>query len=277
MSIINFKKKYKKFLFRNLKKIKLMNGDNIYVSVNLGEAYKPFFKHINKTKITSEKFSLILIQLLKEYLGKSGGIIVPTFSFQYIKDRFFDKNTTKTILGPFNQSFLKKNFRNRTSHPTHSICCYGKINKKIKKYDNKFSFGENSPYSQFTNLKVKFLNIGVNLKDTITYIHHIEQLNGCAHRYYKNIYGKIKVNNKIIRKNYYCFVKFLFKDFETDAAPIVKTIKEKNLLHEASSSNTYFSLVKAEDIYNESLVLLNKNPQIFMNKKLNIRIIGKLK
>jgi aminoglycoside N3'-acetyltransferase len=277
MSIKNFKKIYKKFLFQNLKKIKLMRGDNIYVSVNTGEACKPFFKHMHKKKITSEKFSLILIELLEEYVGKNGGIIVPAFSFQYIKDRFFDKKKTKTILGPFSQCFLNKNFKNRTSHPTHSICCYGKINKKITKYDNKFSFGENSPYSQFVNLKVKFLNIGVNLKNSITYIHHIEHLNGCAHRYYKNIYGQIKVNNKIIKKNYYCFVKFLFKDFETNAGPVVKTIKAKNILHETKCLKTYFSLVKAEDVYNQSLALLDKNPQIFMNKKLNIRIIGKLK
>lgn len=273
---MNFKKAYKKFLFKSLKKVGLRKGDNIYVSVNIGEACKPFFDLIKKEKITSEKFSIILIDLLKIYIGKNGGIIVPTFSFQYIKECFFDKKNTKTMLGPFNQTFLQKNFKNRTNHPTHSICFYGKINNKIQKYDNLFSFGENSPYSQFLNLKVKFLNIGVNLRDSVTYVHHMEHLNGCHHRYYKKVSGKIKINKKkIVKKDYFCFVKFLYKNFNTDASSIVKELKKENLINEEFNLKTYFSLTKAKDVHNCSLKLLSINPQIFMNKKVNFNITSK--
>ena len=70
-------------------------------------------------------------------------------------------------------------------HSSNLLNCNMGENKKIINPCGVFSFGANSPFSNFLKYKVKFLNIGIEWKNTCTYLHHIEHLNGINHRFYK--------------------------------------------------------------------------------------------
>ena len=76
----------------------------------------------------------------------------------------------------------------------------------FKQYESKilvrfggFSFGANSPFSNFVKYNVKFLNVGIKWIDTCTYLHHLEHLNGINHRFYKPTIGKIIYKGKLYK------------------------------------------------------------------------------
>jgi len=258
-----------KVLYNKLNKLEIKAGDTIYLGVNLGNIFKNYhsllFKNnsdLNKIKITC---SDILFSGLKKYLGKNGTIIVPTFSFQFIKTKYYNKLCTKSSLGFFENFFFKQKGVSRSNHPIFSISIWGK-NKNILNPCGNFSFGNNSPFSNFTNHSVKFVNLGSKWVETCTYVHHLEHLNGFNHRFYKPTTGFTIINNKKIKDTFYNPVRFYKLKSKKAEFKIEKYLINRKKI-KTNLSQFYSSSIKSEDIYNIGLIILKKDPSFFMSKK----------
>jgi len=197
-------KKIEKFLFTNLEKIKIKENDIVYLGLNLLQFYYPFVKFIpnySKKKLDSYLCGLFF-DLLKKYFAKKGTIIYPGFTWSFIKNKKFNKKKTVPEVGSFGKYFFYQKNIERSNHPINSIISWGNKKKEITNIHGPYSFGYNSPFQKFYTLNVKFLNIGIPFYDTCTYVHHLEHLNGCNHRYYKLIKGKNYTNGKYSKKKF---------------------------------------------------------------------------
>lgn len=135
-------------------------------------------------------------------------MIYPGFTWSFIKNKKFDKNKTIPEVGSFGKYLFNQKDIERSNHPINSIISWGNKKKEITKIHGPYSFGYNTPFENFLKLNVKFLNIGIPFYDTCTYVHHLEHLNGCNHRYYKLIKGKYFVKGKYYIKNFFFFAKY---------------------------------------------------------------------
>ena len=133
--------KFKKDFNNYFKTIGIKPGDTIYLGLNLGKTFLPYrktlFKKENLLSIKNKCCELIL-NSLKELVGNEGTIIVPTFSFSFIKQKKFDIKNTSSTLGFFENFFLKQKKIKRSPHPLYSISVWGK-NKKIIEPCGRFS------------------------------------------------------------------------------------------------------------------------------------------
>ena len=265
--IRDLKSNFDEFLVKNFKKIGIKKNDCIYLGVNMGNLFKPFKEQMSLNGNVSKYrkiLSNILFDSIKTYIGSEGTIICPTFSFSFIRSKRFDKKRTKSDLGFFTSEFFKKRGVFRTQHPTHSIAIWGKKKNLFKKNFSNFCFGLNSPFAIFKEIDLKFVNLGIELYNSITYIHHLEHLNGSFHRYYKPVTGYIKINNKVTKKKIFTFVRIIKKNFVTDASMIQEKLLSKKKLKLKFDKNVYFSSVSCNDVHNLGLRLLNTNPVLFM-------------
>ena len=95
-----------------LKKLNFKSTDNVYIGIDLGKVfindYEKIFEsnHLDLNQIRQYSIDKI-IKNLKGFF-KDGTIIVPSFNFDYFKERKFNKNFTRSSLGPFENSFIKK-------------------------------------------------------------------------------------------------------------------------------------------------------------------------
>jgi aminoglycoside 3-N-acetyltransferase len=260
----------------SLKNLKLKNSDNIYLGINLGAIIEKNSKqlfsseNVDLKKIRTDCAKLVFKTLSEYFLN--GTIIVPSFNFDYFKSKKFNRRTTTTSLGYFENFFIKQKNIVRSEHPIFSISVIGKNKNKFITPCGPFSFGINSPFNNFLKYKVKFLNLGIKFKDTCTYLHHVEHLNGVNHRYYKPVRGKIFKNNKYINKTYYSFVRFNFLKSKKAEYKIEKNLKDKKLISEQSKYGFYTSVVKAVDVYNCASENLIKNPSYFMTSKTIVKV-----
>jgi aminoglycoside 3-N-acetyltransferase len=264
---------FSKTLEKNLIKIGIKKKDTVYLGVNLGGAFKNYKNEIfqnSSLKNIRESCSKLIFQTLTNYLGAEGTIICPTFTFYFIQKKIFNIHKSKSDLGYFENFFLNQKNIIRSEHPIYSIAIWGK-NKKIVKPCGGFSFGANSPFSNFINYKVKFLNIGIKWIDTCTYLHHLEHLNGINHRFYKPTKGKIIYKEKSKTKIYYNPVRFMKLNSKKAEYKIEKHLKKNSLIKEVKDK-IYCSSLKAEDIHNLGLKILQKNPSYFMTKDVNVFI-----
>ena len=129
----------------------------------------------------------------------------------------------------------------------------------------------NSPFSNFINYKVKFLNIGKKWVETCTYLHHLEHLNGINHRFYKPTKGKIINKRKSITDIFYNPVRFMKLKSKKGEYKIEKYLKKDSLIKE-TSNRIYCSSLDVTDIHKLGLKILKEKPSYFMTKNVNVFI-----
>ncbi len=256
-----------------IKKLNFKSTDNVYLGIDLGRIfihdYKEIFKSENFSLDEIRKYSTSkIIKNLKTYF-KNGSIIVPSFNFDYFKEKKFNKKFTKSTLGPFENAFIKEKGVSRSNHPIFSISAFGKNKNKILKPCGLFSFGQNSPFNNFIKNNVIFLNIGLPFKNTCTYVHHVEHLSGINHRYYKAVSGKVFESGKYINKTYYSFVRYksVMEKVERAEYKIEKLLKNKKYLKELKNNKIYLSKVYSKNVFSCANKALMLNPSFFLKKK----------
>jgi aminoglycoside 3-N-acetyltransferase len=260
-------------IITGFKKLNFRSTDNVYLGIDLGKIfindYQKIFESGDLTLNEIRKYSINkIIENLKSYF-KNGTIIVPSFNFDYFKERKFNKNQTKSSLGPFENSFIKAKGVSRSNHPIFSISAFGKNKKKILTPCGLFSFGQNSPFNNFIKNNVIFLNIGLPFKSSCTYVHHVEHLSGVNHRYYKAVSGKVFESGKYINKTYYSFVRYksVMEKVKRAEYKIEGLLKNKKYLKEVKNSKVYLSKVYAKNVFSCANKALQLDPSFFLEKK----------
>jgi len=260
--------KFKKDFNNYIKTVGIKPGDTVYLGINIGKTFssykKTLFEEENILSIKN-KCSGLILDSLKKLVGNEGTIVVPTFSFSFIKQKKFNIKNTPSTLGFFENFFLKQKKIKRSPHPIYSISVWGK-NKKIIEPCGTFSFGVNSPFSNFLDCNVKFVNIGCRWIETCTYVHHLEHLNGINHRFYKPTTGKVILNRYSKTDTYYNPVRFFNLKSDKAEYKIEKFLIKNNKIKEINK-NFYCSSIKAKDIYDIGLKILRNKPSFFMSKK----------
>jgi len=261
------KKDIKKLIFENFKIIGIKPQDHLYLALDMGALFSNYINNPKKIEIINKNklfFTRYVLQILKQYMSKTGSLICPTFSFSPIKTKFFDIKKTKTDVGIFSQIFLEDKTSLRSDHSIHSLCAIGKFREIIKQGHGIFSFGINSPFDKLLKFNVKFVNIGVPFWRSCTYIHHVQHLNGCNFRFYKSFKVKKKIGNKVKILYDYDFLRFKSLSKEPiNTIKIEKTLNKKKLIKYVKKP-IFFSVVSCESVYNETKILLKKNPSTFI-------------
>ena len=186
-----------------------------------------FYNKSNKE--ASEKFILYL----KKYLGKNGVLIIPTYNYEFTKDKIFNIEKSISEVGFFSNYLIKKNYKRRTLDPIFSHLIFGKIKNFNLKQINSEAFGNKSLFSYFkkNNFKIFCFCCSTN---SITYIHYIETLLKVPYRYLKKFTGTFKNNNSKVILTYKYNVGKKKYDYSLKEKKINKLINQKNFI------KTYF-------------------------------------
>ena len=271
----------KNFLYTNLKKLRIKKTDTIYLGLDLKNFYIPFLNLLNKDPNLFDKNILnkIFYKNLKEYFLPNGTVIFQAFTWSFIKKKKFHPRFNPPDIGSFEKYLFNKPGVARSSHPTNSIIVFGKNKNFVSKNHGSYSFGANSPFEKFKDLNLKFVNIGVPLENSCTYLHHLEHINGTNHRFNKLIDGKVFVNNRYLRKNFYILVKY--KNISTavnrDEKKFFDYLRKIKKLKLLKVNQVLFSSINCKDVYNIGLRFLKNDSTYFMKKKVFVKFLEKVK
>ncbi len=271
----------KKFLYTNLKKLGIKKSDTIYLGLNLKNFYIPFLKLLNQNPNLFDKDILnkIFYKNLKEYFLPNGTVIFQAFTWSFIRKKKFNPRLNSPDIGLFEKYIFNKPGVARSSHPTNSIIVFGKNKNFVSKNHGLYSFGANSPFEKFKELNVKFVNIGVPFEDSCTYVHHLEHINGTNHRFNKLINGKVFVNKRYLKKNFYILVKYKNIDstVDRDEKKFCDYLRKNKKLKSFKDNKLLFSVIDCKDVYNIGLNFLKNDSNYFMKKKIFVRFLEKIK
>ena len=116
----------------------LNTGDVVLLHSNISILFKKLLKANFKFKITD------ILDIIVEYIGPSGTLIIPTFNFDFCNGKTYDFLKSKSQMGTLSEAARIKARLNKSWHPVYSFVFFGKIphDELVKK--NYTAFGKNS-------------------------------------------------------------------------------------------------------------------------------------
>ena len=153
----------------------------------------------------------LLYDCLRELIGSTGTIVVPTFTFKCCHGLTFDPNNTESEVGAFSNWVMKLKDTKRSLHPIHSVSAIGYKADEITQQVSDSSFGNDSTFSKLIELDALLLMVGVDI-DFATLIHQVEEDMQVPYRYYKNFQTKISKDNLAYNVSTPYYAKYLDRD-----------------------------------------------------------------
>ena len=244
-----------------------ITDDDIFNSIDFVFSGKPrsvmvhsdlisFGRPLQSRKILLDK----IFEILCSFLGNSGTLLIPTFSYNDNQKDSFDYSNSKSQLGVLSEYLRKKKDLKRTFHPTHSFAVYGNKTNEYLKIKNE-AFGKDSIFDKFYKENGEILFLGSDFSKC-TFIHYVENKLSCKYRATKMVnlatQGTPQNNSFSFQKNklrYKSYLKWIEED-----------LISKKYLNVDYSSNGKIMASRAKDVYDWASTVLKTNPQAFVKK-----------
>lgn len=250
-------------VFELLNNLKIKKGDAIIVHSDamILAQFENF-----KEKIDFNNF----FQNIINYIGKEGTLIIPTFTYSATKEEIYEPLKSESKVGLLSNEFLKFKNISRTSHPIFSFAIIGYYKNKILKHNNFSCFGIDSIFSLFHKISSKILCLGCSSKNSITFMHHIEEIALVPYRKY--IYFKGEISNE--RNNIFVECKYYARDLDLniDTRPSLNLFKnflnkiDQSFFIETTHKRIIASSINTSEFYDYALPLLKKYPFLFIEE-----------
>jgi len=155
--------------------------------------------------------TILFFEALIDLVGDEGTIIVPTFTYSFIKTKKFDVQNSKSEVGTFSEKFRKLSNIVRSKNPIFNVVSIGKKSNQIQLSSKNSSFGKNSVFDLLYKYNAKIFCIGCSFS-RITFVHYVEESLKVNYRYHKIFKGEIIENGE---KNE-IFTDYYVRDLEFD-------------------------------------------------------------
>ena len=178
---------YKTFV----QKLGIRKGDIILINSNFLNIFlraRDQKKQINFDNLISE----ILLRI-----GSKGTLLIPAYSWEFCKTKFFNFDNSKSICGSLTNYFIGKNIFKRTNNPIYSFLVKGFYQNYLCSLKNKDSFGNTSIFNFLIKKNSKNIFLDIDYKDSFTFVHLVEQEVKVNYRFKKTFTGTCYKNGKI--------------------------------------------------------------------------------
>ena len=238
-----------------LRKTGIENGDTIFVHSDI--------KVFGKITI-GDKAELMraLVSVLEECVGPEGTVVMPAFSYSFCKGEVFDTASSRSTVGALTDFFRTEPGVGRSIHPIFSVGAWGAHRKDFMR-TTKDSFGEGTVFDTLRQKDGKIVLFGTDFQ-ACTFLHYIEQMHEVPYRFMKTFEGTIVDGSASYRDAYTYFVRPLDGTIENDFTVIEAPLRRRGLLREARVGNGVIFAVGADDLYDEGMRILDREPYFFV-------------
>ena len=211
------------------------------------------------------KLSRLFDEIIK-YLGKNGTLLVPTYTYNVCKKKYFDVEKTPSELGLFSEYFRKRNKVYRTLNPIFSFAIYGKKIKYFKKSKYDTCFGKDSVFDLFNRINGKIVCLGCDI-DRITFTHYVEEFHKINYRFFKKFKIKLKYKKKIKNILSTYFVRKKNIKNKINLKKLYDFLKKNKKIKETEFGRYNILSIKAKTFFDSCIILLKKNRYSLINSE----------
>ncbi len=209
-----------------------------------------------------------IIDALCSILLPKGTLIVPNFNFDFCSGQPFDIMKTPSQMGIISEMVRKNRESKRNLHPVYSFSFLGNLTEKLSKLTYESSYGKESIFYKLRELNAKIMTIGLPYNNSMTFFHHIEEMEGCDYRFFKEFNGKItNEKNETYDGKITIFVRDLEKGVETSVDRMEEILKNEGIIKIKKIGNSRIQIAAANDIYDRTAKEMKIDPHVLIKIK----------
>ena len=255
MDLLRFKDKI--YTTQDLKKILrnlgIKEGDTLLVHT---ESFRFGIPLLSK-----EAFNQAICQAFIESCGKSGNVIIPTFTYSFCHKEPFDIIHSKSKVGNLGDSLLQLGGK-RTTCPIFSCVIFGDLSKEMR--DCKEVLGKDSMFDKLLAHKGKILTFG-NKYVGYTFIHYLESLANAPYRFDKTFSGiTIDKKGNTTHKSVIYKVRHLDRKSELDYKKIAHFLLDLGILKVLKLGGGEIGIMESQKVAKAILEVFAKDWEYFL-------------
>ena len=252
------------FTIKNFKntliKLKIKRGDNIFIFPELFRLGKL------KDVYNRQKYYSTFLTVIKKIIGPNGTIFLNTYTFDNSRqNKNFIYESKDSTSGTLAKLFLKKKVI-RSNHPLFSVAGLGKKSREICKNNSTHNYGYQSPYYKMMKIKTKILCLGSEFSRN-PFKHLAEYFIGVPYNYNKIFKKRVIQNNKMIKKEFISFVRYLHLNIEYDDKKLDKKLKSEKIIKQIKIGSGYITVGDSSKFFDYVCKILKKNVHSLLKKK----------
>jgi len=190
----------------------------------------------------------LLIDALKQCLGKGGTLIIPSFNFNLHNDEYYNPAKSLPITGALAVAAMKRPEFIRTKNPLHSFLVWGEQAEALAALNNKSSFSADSPFAFMNEHYAKMLLIDTTVSAAFTFVHHVEEMEKVRYRKFRTIGINVEEEaGNTVRKEYLLYAKR--PGWTMDLSGLETLLTEKQIARKMLINQVPFTLVELHEAY----------------------------
>lgn len=200
---------------------------------------------------------------LEAALGPTGTLIMPTFNFDFNKGQPWDVRSTPSKMGVLTELVRVDPRAKRVFHPFYSFAILGKHADMLGNLRYKSSYERNSVFGKLRDLDGKIMVIGLSYTNSMTFFHHIEQMEGVDYRFLKQFTGEVTDwDGKTYTDTFEMLVRDIDQGVITEVDPMGFLMEEKGVIQSAKIGEAEVKLMKANEVYAFTAREMRRDPHL---------------
>lgn len=224
----------------------ITTGDTVYVHSAL-TSFGRLAKGVKRAAFTGA-----FIDALREAIGATGNLLMPTFSYSFCKREAFDIAKTPSTVGLLTEAYRQQSGVRRTAEGIFSSALEGPDADYYLDVAES-CFGTQSIFEKMYDRDAKFVFLGETFD--LTFIHFVEQRMGVPYRYIKafpgtTVGGQAPGNTNPPRETVaYYNVRYLDANVEYDMDKLAASMHAAGLVQTAPLGASSIRTIKARDTF----------------------------
>ena len=206
-----------------------------------------------------------VIRALEAALGTDGDgtLIMPTFNFDFNKGVPWDVRKTRSKMGALTEIVRMNPRAKRVFHPFYSFAILGKHAEMLGSLRYKSAYERNSVFGKLRELDGKIMVTGLSYNNSMTFFHHIEQMEGVDYRFLKQFTGEVTDENGVTYTDTFeMLVRDIDKGVMTMVDPMGALMEEAEIIKSRKIGEADVKLMKANEVYEFTAREMKRDPHL---------------
>ncbi len=204
-----------------------------------------------------------VIDALMAALGPDGTLIMPTFNFDFCKGEPWDARHTTSHMGILTELVRRHPESRRVFHPIYSFAVLGKRADEFGSLRYRSSYGPRSVFASLRATQGKIMIIGLSYNDSMTFFHHVEELEGVDYRYMKSFTGPVTdAAGRTTTETFTMLVRDLDQGVITAVDPMGALLENHGVVTIQQIGEARVKLMSADQVYEETARAMKDNPHL---------------
>ena len=204
-----------------------------------------------------------VIDALLEVLGPAGTLIMPTFNFDFNKGQPWDVRSTPSQMGVLTELVRKDARARRVFHPIYSFAIIGKHAEMLGALRYKSSYERDSVFGKLRDLDGKIMVIGLSYTNSMTFFHHIEQMEGVDYRFLKQFTGPVTDwDGSTWVDTFEMLVRDIDQGVITEVNPMGELMEKAGVIRSARIGEADVRLMRASEVYAFTAREMRRDPHL---------------